>query len=241
MTPSAPSTTSSVDKACEVIRAAIQSGQFAGGSWIREMAVAQVADVSRTSVRQALNVLAAEGFVELHPNRGATVVQWTDENLLQVFDVRAMLEAYGCELAATHRDEDELAALQREADVFSKLVAPAEGHDSHLIAASNNRFHRLILSAGKNARLASLLVAVVQIPLVKQTFAKYDRVALARSAHQHQDLVLAIARRDAAWARATMQAHILAAKNVIFGNGGMEPAMAAKTTRPSRARKRPSG
>jgi DNA-binding FadR family transcriptional regulator len=61
-------------------------------------------------------------------------------------------------------------------------------------------------------------VAVVQVPMVKQTFAKYDRVALVRSAQQHHDLVAAIRARDGAWARATMAAHILAAKNVIFGS-----------------------
>jgi len=218
MTLPAPTTTSSVDKACQVIREAIRNGQYPGGSWIREIAVAQVAEVSRTSVRQALNVLAAEGYVELHPNRGAMVVDWSEENLLQVFDVRAMLESYGCELAATHRTEEELGELQREADLFSTLVHRDGTPDSRLIAESNNRFHRLILSAGRNARLASLLVAVVQVPMVKQTFAKYDRVALVRSAQQHHDLVVAIRARDGAWARAPMAAHILAAKNVIFGS-----------------------
>lgn len=218
MTLPAPTTTSSVDKACHVIRDAIRNGQYPGGSWIREIAVAQVAEVSRTSVRQALNVLAAEGYVELHPNRGAMVIDWTEENLLQVFDVRAMLESYGCELAATHRTADELGELQREADLFSGLVTGPAGHDSRMIAESNNRFHRLILGAGRNARLASLLVAVVQVPMVKQTFAKYDQVALVRSAQQHQDLVVAIRAQDGAWARATMAAHILAAKNVIFGS-----------------------
>jgi DNA-binding GntR family transcriptional regulator len=218
MTLRAPTTTSSVDKACQAIREAIRNGQYPGGSWIREIAVAQVAEVSRTSVRQALNVLAAEGYVELHPNRGAMVVDWSEENLLQVFDVRAMLESYGCELAATHRTEEELGELQREADLFGTLVHRDGTPDSRLIAESNNRFHRLILSAGRNARLASLLVAVVQVPMVKQTFAKYDRVALVRSAQQHQDLLVAIRARDGAWARATMAAHILAAKNVIFGS-----------------------
>jgi DNA-binding GntR family transcriptional regulator len=213
----APTTTSSVDKACQVIREAIRNGQYPGGSWIREIAVAQVAEVSRTSVRQALNVLAAEGYVELHPNRGAMVVDWTEENLLQVFDVRAMLESYGCELAASHRSDDEMGELQREADLFSELVHCTGPQDSRLIAESNNRFHRLILSAGRNARLASLLVAVVQVPMVKQTFAKYNQAALVRSAQHHQDLVVAIRARDGAWARATMAAHILAAKNVIFG------------------------
>ena len=217
---------SSVERACRVIREAIQSGRFPGGSWIREVAVAELAEVSRTSVRQALNQLVAEGFVELHPNRGAMVVDWTEDNLLQVFDLRAMLEGYGCELAALHRTDQEAEALQQEADRFSELVQQTSP-DSVRIAESNNRFHRLILASARNHRLASLLVAVVQVPLVRQTFAKYDLPALQRSASQHQDLVLAIRSRDAPWARSTMSAHIHAAKTVIFRPQGL-PAMAGQ-------------
>lgn len=215
MPPSVPPVASSAEKACQVIREAIQSGQYPGGSWLREQSIAERAQVSRTSVRQAFNMLAAEGFVELHPNRGAMVVDWTEENLLQIFDLRAMLEGYGCELAALNRTAQELDALQAEADLFSQLARQSEP-DRQSVAESNNRFHRLILSAGRNPRLASLLVAVVQVPIVRQTFGKYDQAALERSAMQHQDLVLAIRAQDGKWAQATMRAHILAAKNVIF-------------------------
>ena len=210
--------TSSVDKACQVIREAIRSGQYPGGSWIREVAVAERAEVSRTSVRQALNVLAAEGFVELHPNRGARVMDWSSENLLQVFDLRVMLEAYGCELAASHATPEDLDLMQAEADRFSALVAKKSRPNMGAIEESNNRFHRAILEASKNRHLASLLSAVVQVPMVSQTFARYDRAALERSAAHHQEIVQALRSRDPALAQATMRAHILSGKQVIFAH-----------------------
>lgn len=210
--------TSSVDKACQVIREAIRSGQYPGGSWIREVAVAERAEVSRTSVRQALNVLAAEGFVELHPNRGARVMDWSSENLLQVFDLRVMLEAYGCELAAIHATDEDLQLLQTEADRFSGLVAKRNRRQMGAIEESNNRFHRGILEASKNRHLASLLTAVVQVPMVSQTFARYDQAALERSAAHHQEIVQALRARDPALAQATMRAHILSGKQVIFAS-----------------------
>ncbi len=210
--------TSSVDKACQVIREAIRSGQYPGGSWIREVAVAERAEVSRTSVRQALNVLAAEGFVELHPNRGARVMDWSSENLLQVFDLRVMLEAYGCELAASHATEEDLSLLQTEADRFSALVAKKSRRNMAAIEESNNRFHRAILEASKNRHLASLLSAVVQVPMVSQTFARYDQAALERSAAHHQEIVHALRSRDPGLAQATMRAHILSGKQVIFAH-----------------------
>lgn len=226
--------TANVARACEVIRDGIRKGAYPGGAWIREMAIAELAQVSRTSVRQALNVLALEGFVELHPNRGAMVIDWSDDNLLEVFDVRVMLESYACELAAQRATAEDIEQLAREADRFSALVekagaeAGSRGGDRqrHLIAQSNNDLHQKILSACRNQRLASLLVAVVQVPMVHQTFARYDRDDLRRSAAQHQDLVQAIRRRDSEWARAAMQSHILAGKQVIFAGKAPTPVTA---------------
>ena len=215
--PASASGASSVDVACEVIRESIRSGRFAGGDRIREVEVCALANVSRTSVRQALTLLAAEGFVELRPNRGAVVIDWTDNNLLEIFDLRAMLEGYGASLAAQRASPQEILQMREEADVFLALTHRPDKLDLRLIAESNNRLHRLILAAGKNQRLASMLVAVVHIPLVKQTFGKYTQEALARSAAQHQDLVAAIEAGDAVWAESAMRAHIHAAKKVIFG------------------------
>jgi DNA-binding GntR family transcriptional regulator len=207
--------TASVARVCEHIRAAILEGHYPAGSWIREVTVAREAEVSRTTVRQALNALAAEGYVELHPNRGAMVVDWTIERLQQVFELRALLEAYGCELAAVHRDDADVEMLQAEADRFSELVERPGERISREIAESNNAFHTRVLAAARNPGLTSLLAAVVQVPLVTQTFSRYDTHALRRSALQHQDLVQAIRRRDREWAHATMRSHILAARQVL--------------------------
>ncbi len=229
--------TASVARACEVIREGIRNGTYPGGTWIREMAVAELAQVSRTSVRQALNVLTLEGFVELHPNRGALVVNWADDTLLEVFDVRVMLESYACQLAAERASAQDIEALQRKADRFSELVAKGGSPDPHQVAEANNDLHQQILQAGGNQRLASLLVAVVQVPMVHQTFARYEKDDLRRSAQQHQDLVHAIRRRDSEWARAAMQAHILAGKQVIFaGRSAAEAPEAPATARIPRKR-----
>ncbi len=226
--PAAPSVhggiaASSVDSACAAIREAIRSGRFAGGDRIREVEVCDMARVSRTSVRQALTLLAAEGFVELRPNRGAVVIDWTAANLLEIFDLRALLEGYGAALAAGRATSEEVQQMRREALTFQALTRKPQALDMRLIAESNNRLHRMILDAGKNERVASMLTAVVHIPLVKQTFAKYTLESLERSAMQHLDLVSAIESGDAVWAEAAMRAHIHAAKKVIFGTAALSP------------------
>ena len=207
---------SSVDNACTAIREAIRGGRFTGGDRIREVEICALAKVSRTSVRQALTLLAAEGFVELRQNRGAVVIDWSDSSVLEIFDLRAILEGYGASLAATRATPHETQQLRLEAQTFHKLVFQKSRLDLRLISESNNRLHRQILDAGKNPRLSSMLIAVVHIPLVRQTFAKYSRESLERSATQHLDLVSAIEARDPVWAEAAMRAHVHAAKKVIF-------------------------
>src|SRR4051794_5506292 len=101
---------SSVETACDAIREAIRSGRFAGGGHIREVEVCELANVSRTSVRQALTLLAAEGFVELRQNRGAVVIDWSDSSVVEILDLRAMLEGYGASLAATRATPEETQA-----------------------------------------------------------------------------------------------------------------------------------
>jgi DNA-binding GntR family transcriptional regulator len=170
------------------------------------------------------------------------VIEWSSENLLQVFDLRVMLEAYGCELAASHASAQDVADLRAEADRFSELVAKRNRRHMNAIAESNNRLHRKILDASGNRHLASLLTAVVQVPMVSQTFARYDQAALERSAAHHQDLVHAIAAGDRELARATMQAHILAGKRVIFSSreGDAAPA-ASDPVAPAKPARRKSG
>ena len=219
---------SNVEKACAVIREAVASGRFAGGDRVREVVVAEMAGVSRTSVRQALALLAAEGYVELRPNRGAVVVDWSEDNLLQVFDLRALLESYAAGLAARHAAAEDVAAMRAEVLAFERLVRRRGTADARLIAESNNRLHRRIVAAAGHPRLPALLSAVVQVPMERQTFARYDRAALERSALQHRDIVEAIAGGDAAWAEATMRSHIHAGKQAIFGAAaGTAPKAAA--------------
>jgi len=214
MSTGAPST---VDIACDAIRSAIRNGTLAGGDRIREVDMCEIANVSRTSVRQALTLLAAEGLVELRPNRGAMVIDWTAPDQTQIFDLRAILEGYGASLAASRATPHEVDQISLEALSFHDLIRKGKHFDLRLVSESNNRLHRLIQDAGRSPRLNSLLAGVIHAPLVLQTFAKYSRESLERSAMQHLDVASAIKSHDAAWAEAAMRAHIHAAKKVIFG------------------------
>ena len=72
----------------------------------------------------------------------------------------------------------------------------------------NRRFHDLVLNASASARLVAMLAGLVEQPIVRRTATRYDRADLARSAHEHGQLIQAFAAHDDEWARAVMTAHI---------------------------------
>jgi DNA-binding GntR family transcriptional regulator len=78
----------------------IRNDHFVAGQPLRESAIAAELNVSRTPVREALRRLATEGAVEITPNRGATLAEFTDDDIADIWSLRALLEPYAARLAA---------------------------------------------------------------------------------------------------------------------------------------------
>ena len=96
---------------------------LAPGDYIDELALAEGWQISRTPLREALKVLAAEGLVELVPRRGCRVVELTDEDAEQLFPVMAMLEGRCAHEATLRAHDDDLAALQQLHDQLERHAA----------------------------------------------------------------------------------------------------------------------
>jgi DNA-binding GntR family transcriptional regulator len=105
-----------VDKAYLKIKEGIISGHYPAGTRITEQEIVAVSGVSRTPVREALRRLQAEGLVDFTPNLGAMVTVWTQADSDEVFELRAMLEAYGARRAARLATPEQLARLRELAE-----------------------------------------------------------------------------------------------------------------------------
>src|SRR5690606_22330616 len=88
-------------------------GNLAEGERVPERQLCELFGVSRTPLREALKVLAAEGVVELLPNRGARLRQLTEKDLAELFDIVGGLEALAGRLACEHITDDEVAEIER--------------------------------------------------------------------------------------------------------------------------------
>lgn len=198
-----------VQKAYAAVRGAIVAGEIPPGGRVREEHFAARAGVSRTPVREALRRLNSDGFVELHPNRGARVMSWSTKDLDEVFELRALLESYGTQLAASQIDEAQLEALDDLAERMIRLAEDDGALDG--IAEWNNEFHSLILTASGSRQLGAIVGGLLHLPLIHRTFHVYSEAALRRSLHHHREIVEALRARDGEWAGSVMRAHIHAA------------------------------
>jgi DNA-binding GntR family transcriptional regulator len=205
----------SAERALATLRDLIMGGELAPGARLGEVELADRLGVSRTPVREALSRLAAEGLVEIAPNRGARVVTWTVAELEGVFDLRAVLEpqltAHAVPNAAA-ADVDELDALARR---MHEVGTPGPGQDLDALVPLNRAFHDRLVALAAHPTLATALAAAIHPPIVRRNFLTYDEASLRRSLAHHSEIVAALRAGDPEWARAVMTSHIANARAVM--------------------------
>lgn len=199
------------ERAYDEIRERILRGELLPGLWLREEELATALGVSRTPVREALGRLHAEGLVELAPNRGAQVAQWPDEDLTEIFSLRALLEGFGAALAARKVTDGQIEELESLAAEMEEAVAA--GADPERLAPSHRAFHLLVARAAANKRLEMVIANVTQLAWMQHTLAHYGKEQVDRSMAQHREILVALRTRNPEWARALMEAHVLGARH----------------------------
>lgn len=203
------------ERAVDVVRELILRGEFAAGSRLGEVELAERLGVSRTPVREALSRLAAEGLVEIVPNRGARVSSWTVAELEEVFDLRGALEPRLTALAVPRATDPDIAALDESAHAMRRVGEPGPAQDLDALVPLNRQFHGRLAAVAAHPAMASALAGAVHAPIVLRNFHAYDDASLRRSLAHHVEIVAAIRARDPVWAQAVMTAHIHNARAVM--------------------------
>jgi DNA-binding GntR family transcriptional regulator len=198
------------EEAARSLREEILSGAIASGTRLGEAELATRLSVSRTPIREALSRLAAEGLVELQPNRGARVASWSAEELREIFELRLQLEPYAVRMAVPKLSADDL-------DELDELAAEMMRVDRTAIVELNRRFHGRFIEAAGSPPLAAALRGVTHASVVHQNFHDYTPDAMSRSLHHHVEMVAAARAGDGDWAEAIMRAHLFNARATMLG------------------------
>jgi DNA-binding GntR family transcriptional regulator len=134
------------------LRDHIVEGNIPDGGRVPERQLCEMLGISRTPLREALKVLAAEGLVELLPNRGARVRQMNERDLEELFDVMGGLEGLAGRLACENITESEIAEIER---LHYEMYGFYLHRDMHGYFRLNQLIHQKILEASRNATLLS--------------------------------------------------------------------------------------
>jgi DNA-binding GntR family transcriptional regulator len=205
----------SAGRTVTAVRELILRGDFPPGARLGEVELAERLGVSRTPVREALGRLAAEGLVEIVPNRGARVTSWTVAELEDVFDLRTALEPRLTALAVPRADAVAVAALEELAGAMLVVGAPGPDQDLDALVPLNRTFHGRLVALADQPAMAGALASAIHAPIVLRNFHTYDEASLLRSVAHHVEIVAAVRANDPAWAQAVMTAHIRNARAVM--------------------------
>jgi DNA-binding GntR family transcriptional regulator len=219
--------TSLADEIAFRIQAAILAGEHPPGTHLLQDELCERFGVSRTPVREALRKLQAKHLVVLVPNKGATVRVPTRDELIDVYNVRAELEGYACELAGARVSDELLRALDSAREVVTEAVTSYERDGGRgegevsldiQVARANSEFHGTIARASGNARLRSLIAELQDFfpkDYVWRAMASADEVR-ALNLEEHDRIREALAHGSAPRARKEMRNHILHAAKILL-------------------------
>ncbi len=198
-----------------ILRDKITDGVLRPGTPVSERELCEELEVSRTPLREALKVLAAENLVQLFPGRGAIVSHVSVETIGAKFTVLAALEGLAAGLVARHANDrklDELAALHES------MKARLREGDTKSYFAFNQRFHSTIVELSGNTVLVDMQASLAQHVKRARFEAVLQHVDLELASKEHDEIIQALSKRDAERARSLMEQHVLDVGESVVGH-----------------------
>jgi DNA-binding GntR family transcriptional regulator len=200
------------DEVADGLRTRIFEGLLAPGSFIDEAALCTELAISRTPLREALKVLAAEGLVRHEPRRGSFVNQVTEQDLDDIFPVIALLEGR-CALEATrHATDADIAALETLHTSLQQHAAAKRITDYYAV---NFQIHEAIITLANNRWLAQVIADLRKILKLARLQQLHAPGRLEQSLSEHLAVFAAIKARDGEAADAAMRTHLLRQREAL--------------------------
>ncbi len=197
----------------EKLRSAIASGHFKPGQRLIERELCEQIGVGRTSIREALRQLEAEGLVTTIPHRGPEVSSITADEARQLYEVRALLESFAGQAFAENGTEDDVAELGDAVERFA--AAAASTNRSQLIEAKTHFYAVLMNGTGNMFVKQTLTLLHNRITLLRVT-SMTQPGRLDGSVAELREIYEAIRARDATRASAACKRHIETAAAIAF-------------------------
>ena len=183
----------------------VLDNEFPPGTFFLEQELADLLDMSRTPIREALVRLANEGFVEIRPRHGMRVLPISAADMREIYVILTALEPeVAAEVAARGMSPEEIAALRQ---AVHDMEGALERDDLLGWARADERFHRLLVSASGNRRLQAVIFQFWEQAHRVRMLTLRLRPKPVKSTREHLDLVNAIEERSPDLAREIHRTH----------------------------------
>ena len=212
------------DEAAGRLRELILSGELEPRSRINEMALCARFSISRTPLREAIKLLAAEGLLELLPNRGARVAAISDVEIDEIVEVVAALEGAAGELACRHITPDEIEALTV---LTADMVQAWRQKDYARYFLRNQEIHAGIMAAARNQSLQTVYNSLSGRVQRARYSANKTPPQWNQAIKDHERMLELLARRDGAKLGQLLRDHLRSKKAIIAAAYSEEKAAVA--------------
>lgn len=194
----------------ELMRQRIYSRELAPGSWIDEMKIAEEFGISRTPLREALKVLAAEGLVTMKVRRGAYVTEVDTQDLEDIYSLLALLESDAAAAVTEKATDAQIAELK---SIHARLEQSTHSQQDFL--QINEEFHFTILKIADNKWLIQVINDLRKILKLTRQQTLFKKGRIDESLSEHRDILQHIIARDAESARLAMKTHFKNSLNTL--------------------------
>jgi DNA-binding GntR family transcriptional regulator len=201
------------EQVAQRLRQMLVESRIAPGAKLNERELAESLQVSRTPLREAIKMLAAEGLVELLPNRGAIAISLSETDVRNTFEVMAGLEALSGGLAAQRITDGELAEIRA---MHYEMMAAFTRRDLSNYYRINAQIHSAINAAAKNPVLSATYNQVNARLQALRFRSNRDDEKWDRAAREHEKMIDALAARDAAAMRELLVTHLNEKMDVVL-------------------------
>jgi DNA-binding GntR family transcriptional regulator len=201
------------EQVAQRLRQMLVEGHIAPGAKLNERELSEELKVSRTPLREAIKMLAAEGLVELLPNRGAIAVELSETDILNTFEVMAGLEGQSGELAAQRITDSELAEIKA---MHYEMMAAYTRRDLSAYYRLNAAIHHAINAAARNPVLTATYNQVNARLQALRFRSNQDGEKWKRAMQEHEQMVDALSAHDPLTMRTVLVAHLGNKRDVVI-------------------------
>lgn len=203
------------DTVVDHLRDMIVEGQLPAGSRVNERELCEFLGISRTPLREAVKVLAAEGLVDITPNRGASVAEMSVSDIMDAFELMAGLEAMAGGLACERISDAELNEMQALHDA---MVVCRKNEDLSGYYSRNRQIHKLILQSTRNNALLQVYEATNRRLHALRFRSNFDSQKWDRAIVEHEAILDALKARNGAALSSILKQHLLHKRDVVMAN-----------------------